>query len=203
MTMMSLFRSIPVIHAASPGGRSDTRLNQSFPGFHPFRTIATFGALQASLLMEMVLFLRCMSWGRKRPSVRGVLDRSGWSTRVAVLSILCFSAFSLVVAGQPEISSELPSLTGDRVAAGGWWPTKATAHVDAFVGDSACSQCHSQEASTQADTAMAKAAFRLTGGTKSGEPASGKFENGPYSYQFLAQNPGFSLEVRSGGQSIS
>jgi hypothetical protein len=138
--------------------------------------------------------------GRKSRSGRSVFARSSSSTWAAVLSILCFAAFSSIVAGQPEeASSELPGLTGDRVAATGWWPTKATP-VNAFVGDSACGQCHAQEASTQPDTPMAKAAFRQTG---SGKPASRSFENGPYSYQFFAQNPGYSLEVQSGGQSIS
>jgi hypothetical protein len=104
---------------------------------------------------------------------------------------------------QSRVLSELPTSTEDRVAAKGWWPTKAAAPANAFAGESACGECHLKEASTQPNTAMANAAFRLSGGPKSGKPASGSFENGHYSYRFLAQNPGYSLEVKLGGQPIS
>lgn len=48
---------------------------------------------------------------------------------------------------------------------------------------------------------MAKAAFRET--TQSGEPATGSFKSGPYSYEFIAMNPGFLLQVKSGGESLA
>jgi hypothetical protein len=143
-----------------------------------------------------------MSWKQKHFGSRG----NGWSggqTRIAALGGLCFALVIFAAAGQSRISSELPDSTEDRVAAKGWWPTKATASINTFAGANACGECHFQETSTQPDTAMANAALRLSGGIKSREPASGTFENGAYSYQFLAEHPGYSLEVKSVGQSIS
>ncbi len=98
----------------------------------------------------------------------------------------------------------MPDTTADRVTGQGWWPTKSPASTKGYVGSDACAECHSTIDSTQSESEMAKAAFRLSGGA-AGQPAPGDFESGSYTYRFIPNNTllGYSLEVTSNGQSIS
>ena len=129
-----------------------------------------------------------------------------WSfgIRVAVASWLCLTALLVAAAQRNSPADELPDATADRVAGQGWWPTKSPASTNGYVGSSACAECHSAIASTQAESEMAKAAFRRSGGA-AGQPAPGDFESKPYTYRFIPTDtlPGYSMEVTSNGQSIS
>ena len=124
--------------------------------------------------------------------------------RVGVGSWLCFTALLVAAAQQHSTRNELPNATADRVTGQGWWPTKSPASTKGYVGSEACADCHSAIVSTQSESEMARAAFRLSGGA-AGQPAPGDFESGSYTYRFIAKNtpPGYSLEVTSNGQSIS
>jgi hypothetical protein len=124
--------------------------------------------------------------------------------RVAVAGWLCFTALLVNAAQQRSTRNELPDTTADRVIGQGWWPTKSPASTNAYVGSDVCAECHSRIESTQSESEMARAAFRLSGGA-AGQPAPGDFESGPYTYRFIPSNtpPGYSLEVTSNGQSIS
>ncbi len=124
--------------------------------------------------------------------------------RVAVVRWLCFTALLVASAQQHSPPNELPDTTADRVTGQGWWPTKSPASTKGYVGSDVCAECHSAIGSTQSESEMAKAAFRLSGGA-AGQPASGDFESGSYTYRFIANNtpPGYSLEVTSNGRSIS
>jgi hypothetical protein len=121
----------------------------------------------------------------------------------AVAGWLCFTAL-LVTAAQHSTPNELPDSTADRVTGQGWWPTKSPASTKGYVGSNVCAGCHSAIASTQSESEMAKAAFRLSGG-EAGQPAAGDFESGSYTYRFIPDNtpPGYSLQVTSSGSSIS
>jgi hypothetical protein len=123
---------------------------------------------------------------------------------VAVAGWLCFTALLVNAAQQRSTRNELPDTTADRVTGQGWWPTKSPASSNAYVGSDVCAECHSRIESTQSESEMARAAFRLSGGA-AGQPAPGDFESGPYTYRFIPNNtlPGYSLEVTSNGQSIS
>jgi Cytochrome c554 and c-prime len=140
--------------------------------------------------------------GEARSSVRSSNISIGGATR-SLSAVLCFCLVLLVAAGGAQESSELPGSTEDHAAAKGWWPTKTSSPGQAYAGESTCGKCHSQECSSQANTSMAKAAFRLSDSPQSAEPASGRFESGPYSYGFVRASNGWSLEVESRGQSIS
>ena len=124
--------------------------------------------------------------------------------RVAVVGWLCFTALLVAAGQQHSTPNELPDTTADRVTGQGWWPTKSPASTKGYVGSDVCAECHSAIASTQSESEMAKAAFRLSGGA-AGQPAPGDFESGSYTYRFIANNtpPGYSLEVTSNGHSIS
>ncbi len=117
---------------------------------------------------------------------------------------LCFPVLLVTHAQQHSTRNELPDTTADRVAGQGWWPTKSPASTNGYVGSNACAECHSEIASTQSASEMAKAAFRLSGGA-AGQPAGGDFESGSYTYRFVPGDapPGYSLEVTSNGHSIS
>ena len=123
---------------------------------------------------------------------------------MAGIGWLCFTACM-----SPPPSSTRPRMSCRTprpiVSAGqGWWPTKSPASTKGYVGSSVCAECHSAIASTQAESEMAKAAFRLSGGA-AGQPSSGDFESGPYTYRFIPNTTasGYSLEVTSDGHSIS
>jgi hypothetical protein len=124
--------------------------------------------------------------------------------RVAIAGWLCFAAPLFTPAQQHSNRSELPDATADRVTGQGWWPTKSLASTKGYVGSEACADCHSRIESTQSESEMAKAAFRLSGGA-AGEPAPGDYKSGSYTYRFIPNNtpPGHSLEATSNDQSIS
>ncbi len=124
--------------------------------------------------------------------------------RVAIVVCLCFTALRASVGQQHSTRNELPDATADRITGQSWWPTKSPASTSGYVGSDACAECHSPIESTQSESEMAKAAFRLSGG-EAGKPAAGDFESGSYTYRFIPNNtpPGYSLEVTSNGQSIS
>lgn len=119
--------------------------------------------------------------------------------RVAAAGWLCLSALLVCLAQQHSPSNELPDATADRVTGQGWWPTKSPASTKGYVGSEVCAQCHAAIASTQSESEMAKAAFRLSGGA-AGQPAPGDFQSGSYTYRFIPNSlpPGYSLEVTSG-----
>ncbi len=110
----------------------------------------------------------------------------------------------VTAAQQHSTRNELPDTTADRITGPGWWPTKSLSSTKGYVGSDVCAGCHSAVGSTQSESEMAKAAFRLAGG-EAGQPAPGDFESGSYKYRFIANNtpPGYSLEVTSNGHSIS
>lgn len=124
--------------------------------------------------------------------------------RISVVILLCFLALFVTAAQQNSRSNELPDTTADRVTGSGWWPTKSPASSQGYVGREVCVNCHSQIGATQSESEMAKAAYRLSGGA-AGEPASGDFVSGSYTYRFIPNSklPGHSLEVTSSGRSIS
>jgi hypothetical protein len=124
--------------------------------------------------------------------------------RVALVGWLGLPALLVTHAQRPSTRNELPDTTDDRVTGQGWWPTKSPASTKGYVGSSVCAECHAAIASTQSESEMAKAAFRLSGGA-AGQPATGDFENGSYAYRFIPSDtpPGYSLEVTSNGHSIS
>jgi len=136
-------------------------------------------------------------------SVRNPNISIGAATWSGVPVFLCLALALLATPGGAQKSSEFPGSTEDHIAAKGWWPTKATKPGNGYVGDATCGRCHAQKFSTQANTPMAKAAFRLSDSPHNGSPPSGVFESGPYSYRFVESSNGWSLEVSSGGHAIS
>ncbi len=133
----------------------------------------------------------------------GKLIRSGNSTQRAVFFIACSLMFFFAGAGQSQAPNAAPSTTNDHKAADGWWPTKSTASLEKFAGQGACGECHSQEASTQAHTPMAHAAFRSSDGQRSLRLPEGGFKSGDYSYRLISDDSGLRLAVSSGEQSTS
>ncbi len=124
--------------------------------------------------------------------------------RVGIAGWLCFTALLVAAGQQHSTRNELPDTTADRVTGQGWWPTISPASTKAYVGSDGCADCHSPIESTQSQSEMAKAAFRLSGG-EAGQPAPGDFTSGSFTYRFIPNNtpPGYSLEVTSQGQSLS
>ncbi len=137
------------------------------------------------------------------PPLRNPNNSIGATTWSIASAILCIAMALLVLPVVAQKSSEFPGSTEDHVAAKGWWPTKATKPDNAYAGAATCGKCHAEEYSSQANTAMAKAALRLSDSKQVAEPPSGRFESGPYSYRLVASSDGWSLEVASGGHAVS
>jgi len=145
----------------------------------------------------------CMQHQGAEAPLRNPNNSIGATTWSSVSAVLCIAMALLVTPGGAQKGTEFPGSTEDHVAAKGWWPTKATKADNAYAGEATCGKCHAEEFSTQANTAMAKAAFRLSDSKQDAEPPSGGFENGPYSYRLVASSGGWSLEVASDGHAIS
>jgi hypothetical protein len=56
----------------------------------------------------------------------------------------------------------VPQLTAQRMRNRGWWPTKADAAREDYVGTARCAACHKQIARTQQESPMAHAAWRAS-----------------------------------------
>ena len=123
---------------------------------------------------------------------------------MSVVVLLCFAALFVTAAQQKSPPNELPDTTADRITGQGWWPTKSPSSIKGYVGSDACVKCHTDMGAIQPKSEMAKAAYRLSGGA-AGEPASGDFVSGSYTYRFIPNSalPGHSLQVTSNGRSIS
>jgi hypothetical protein len=107
------------------------------------------------------------------------------------------------VFGQTQTPGESPRATKDRVIGQYWWPTKGTPAFTAYAGESACRECHSEEASSQAKTAMAEASFQIRARTPSPIVASGSLQSGPYLYRISSDKFGAKLAVTSGKQTVA
>src|SRR5215472_12746309 len=63
---------------------------------------------------------------------------------------------------QKQDTHQRSQLTTQRLRSEGWWPTKADAAREDYVGTARCAACHRQIARTQQETPMAHAAWRAS-----------------------------------------
>jgi Cytochrome c554 and c-prime len=129
--------------------------------------------------------------------------RSSRSHYVALSVVVSVLLLGFAVFGQSAPADESPKATKDRVNDRQWWPTKGTSTFKAFAGESACRECHSEEASSQVHTPMAEASFRINEHTPSSKLAARTLHSGSYLYRISSDNLGSRLTVSSGKQSIS
>jgi hypothetical protein len=122
---------------------------------------------------------------------------------VVPLLFLGLVVFGQIVFVQTQTPGEGPRATKDRLIDQHWWPTKDTPPFSAYAGESACRQCHSQEASSQVLTPMAAASFRVVERTRSPKLDSQTLQSGSYLYQIASDNLISRLVVSSGKQSIA
>jgi hypothetical protein len=140
-----------------------------------------------------------MSTSLVNPSVKF----STRSLHVAVNVVVPLLLFGLAVFGQTQTPDESPRATKDRLIDQNWWPTKGTPPFNAYAGESACRECHSEEASSQVLTPMAEASFRMGERTPSSKLDSGTLQSGSYLYRIPSDSLGLRLVVSSGNQSIT
>jgi len=107
-------------------------------------------------------------------------------------------------------SSPTPEATTDRVNRLRWWPTKGTLPLQAFAGAKACSECHSDVASTQLHTPMALASIKVEGpvlaegqSSLSGTMKARTLQLGAYFYRISSDYRGSKLVASSGRQTIA
>jgi Cytochrome c3 len=120
------------------------------------------------------------------------------------VTIVAGSLFlGLVALGQTQALEERPMATKDRLIGQQWWPTKGAPAFNSYAGESVCRECHSEEASSQINTPMAKAAFQIGARTQSPIIPAGSLQNGSYLYRISSDNLGSKLAVTSGKQTVT
>src|SRR5277367_5700400 len=121
-----------------------------------------------------------------------------------VACVLCLLLFlGLAGFGQTQTIEERPMATKDRLIRPQWWPTKGTPALNSYAGESVCRECHSEEASSQINTPMAKAAFQISARTQSPIIPAGSLQSGSYFYRISSDNLGLKLTVTSGKQTVT
>jgi hypothetical protein len=79
--------------------------------------------------------------------------------RLGSVLAICVGSASF---GQTSVQYSAPvgasMLTASRVQSPGWWPTKADASRDSYVGTAACARCHASKVASQRKHSMARAA---------------------------------------------
>jgi len=97
---------------------------------------------------------------------------------------------------------ETPELTSQRLRAQGWWPTRADAAREEFVGTAACAACHKQVALTQRGTPMAHAASRASETEVLRSNPTLRFSTPPFQTVIASDRLSSNYTVSGGGQSI-
>jgi Cytochrome c554 and c-prime len=99
-------------------------------------------------------------------------------------------------------SSTVSRTTKSRLDDPGWWPTKSGFPRNEYVGPAACATCHSSEAKSAQQTAMAHAATRAAN-AESLRKLPLAFEIGPYKYQITESDGKKIQKISKGGASHS
>jgi len=115
---------------------------------------------------------------------------------------VCLALWS-ACASQTSRMTGVPLATQDRVRSPGWWPTKGTPARTEFSGPSACRECHSAKAATQAKTPMAHAAAPTLETELLRRYASLTFSSGPYKFEIARTPDGSAYSVGDRTNSIS
>jgi hypothetical protein len=123
-----------------------------------------------------------------------------------ILSILLFAVIWLLSLsssfGQTAGSSiSLP--TELRIQGSGWWPRKAEAARDAYVGSAACAKCHTARAEAQASTAMAHASSLVADAESLRAHQRLTFRLGDYNYNLHSDANKSTLSVTKGEETRS
>lgn len=79
-----------------------------------------------------------------------------------ILVLLAVGAGSNPANAQRQENIQTSQLTTQRLRGQRWWPTKADAAREDYVGTATCASCHKQIALTQQQTPMARAAWRAS-----------------------------------------
>ncbi len=117
--------------------------------------------------------------------------------------LVCLLLFlGCAVYGQTQTLEERPKATRDRLIGSYWWPTKGTPTFNSYAGENVCRGCHAEEASSQINTPMAKAAFQIGEKTQSPIVPAGRLQSGSYLYRISSDNLGFRLTATSGKQTV-
>jgi hypothetical protein len=126
------------------------------------------------------------------------------------LPLLTFRAFSTLIflllaltrtssfAQSAGSSISLP--TDLRIQSSAWWPRKAEAPRDAYVGSAACAKCHSDRAESQANTAMAHASSLVADSESLHAHPALTFKLGDYSYELHSDANHSALSVTKAGE---
>jgi hypothetical protein len=104
---------------------------------------------------------------------------------------------------QSATASDLSQPTEVRLKASGWWPTKGDRARDEYAGEVACAGCHTDEAKSFRESAMAHAATSApdSGSLRQRDPLA--FQIAGYSYKISNSGGKEFLKIRKGSASHS
>jgi Cytochrome c3 len=113
-------------------------------------------------------------------------------------AVLLFS-FYLVSDGAPAqigAGSSISLPTELRLQGADWWPRKAEAPREAYVGTATCAKCHVSKAAAQVTTAMAHASMSAVDSESLRKHPTLTFSLGPYNYELESNASKSTLFVR-------
>lgn len=93
--------------------------------------------------------------------------------------------------------------TETRVHSPGWWPTKGAYAKEEFVGQALCAKCHSNQASTWADTPMAHAAMLAKDSAILQQFPNMASHSGPYNYAIAKTGDKWTFSVTDDTNTIT
>jgi hypothetical protein len=128
---------------------------------------------------------------------------SPWPAIVRAAFLVLYICFCRRPFAQNVEAGAGSKLTGTRLKAAGWWPTKGDRSGDDYVGTAACVRCHTSQGKVFPETGMARAAVSAPDAASLRENPHLGFEIGSYRYQIDSSAQSNILKVSSRGSSLS
>src|SRR5215472_11469130 len=113
---------------------------------------------------------------------------------------LILSIFFMAVAC---VSVRAQLSTDDHLAEPGWWPRRKPADLKEFAGNAACAKCHSQIATSQKTTAMARTLMHASDADVLHSHSDVAFRNGKWLYQIKRKGAATQLTVTDGERNMA
>jgi hypothetical protein len=118
---------------------------------------------------------------------------------------LRFTAFCLLFGSHAHFPGSLRAqmATEDRLLYRGWWPRHSTPSGEDYIGPAQCAKCHSDQAASQKNTAMARTALPIADSDVLSERRQLTFQQGKISYQIATATGKSVYAVSDGTQNLS
>lgn len=118
-------------------------------------------------------------------------------------ALLLGLTFCVVASSDAKNGNQGSTATEIRLMDPGWWPTKASAPRDQYVGSAACGRCHKDIIESQSRTPMAQALSPVSGDAMQFLRTPMHFRTGDYDYELARTAEGAAYSATNGQQSAT